>query len=78
MLLNKAQCKALWRVFNRAKLRHVPSGEGKFEFRQSDNEHFRPVTYFEFRRSVRFGYDCAMVHWCGMWLGIEQDGYVHS
>jgi hypothetical protein len=27
---------------------------------------------------VQFSFDCAMVHWCGMWLGIEQDGYTHS
>jgi hypothetical protein len=20
----------------------------------------------------------VVVHWCGMWLAIEQDGYVHS
>ena len=22
--------------------------------------------------------DCVMIHWCGMWLGIETDGYTHS
>ena len=21
---------------------------------------------------------CVMVRWCGMWLGIETDGYTHS
>ena len=22
--------------------------------------------------------DCIMVQWCGIWLGIESDGYTHS
>lgn len=31
------------------------------------------------RRAVTaFGGDCVMLHWCGMWLGIEKDGYTHS
>lgn len=37
-----------------------------------------PITYREFRRSVQAGWDCVMVQWCGMWLGIERDGYTHS
>ena len=36
------------------------------------------MTYREFRRTVQQGYDCLMVKWCGMWLGIETDGYTHS
>ena len=36
------------------------------------------MTYLEFRRSVKQGYDCLMVFWCNMWLGIESDGYTHS
>jgi hypothetical protein len=36
------------------------------------------LTYLQFRRSVKQGYDCLMVHWCGMWLGIETDGHTHS
>jgi hypothetical protein len=36
------------------------------------------MTYLQFRRSVKHGYDCLMVRWCGMWLGIEKDGYTHS
>ncbi len=43
-----------------------------------------PLTYRSFRRSVRpflggmpFP-DCIMVPWCGMWLGIETDGYAHT
>ena len=38
-------------------------------------------SYLQFRRTVQPGpifTDCIMVRWCGMWLGIEKDGYVHS
>jgi hypothetical protein len=31
-----------------------------------------------FRRNVHPGPGCIMVHWSGMWLGIEPDGYTHS
>jgi hypothetical protein len=36
------------------------------------------LSYIQFRRTVVQGYDCIMVPWCGMWLGIELDGYTHS
>lgn len=36
------------------------------------------MTYREFRKTVGAGYDCLMVKWCGMWLGIESNGYTHS
>jgi len=36
------------------------------------------MTYREFRRTVSPGFDCVMVQWSGMWLGIETDGYTHS
>ena len=36
------------------------------------------LTYKQFRKRVLHGYDCLMVQWCGMWLGIEPDGYTHS
>ncbi len=36
-------------------------------------------SYRAFRKiNVEPGYDCIMVQWCGMWLGIETDGYTHS
>lgn len=37
-----------------------------------------PLTYKQFRRTVKQGYDCIMVQWAGMWIGIEPDGYTHS
>ena len=36
------------------------------------------MTYRDFRRTVRPAFDCIMVPWCGMWLGIEPDGHTHS
>ena len=38
------------------------------------------ITYEQFRKSVQYAsYDnCILVAWCGMWLGIESDGYTHS
>ena len=41
---------------------------------QNDNG----LTFLQFRRSVEMGYDCIMVQWRGMWLGIEKDGYTHA
>lgn len=35
-------------------------------------------SFLQFRRTVLPGYGCAMVQWCGMWIGIEKDGYAHS
>ena len=35
-------------------------------------------TYREIRAAVLPGYDCIMLQWAGMWLGIERDGYTHS
>ncbi len=34
--------------------------------------------YREFRSRVIQGFDCLMLQWCGMWLGIEKDGHTHS
>lgn len=37
-----------------------------------------PISYLTFRRTINQGFDCLMVPWMGMWLGIEPDGYTHS
>ena len=36
------------------------------------------LTYRAFRRTVQGGWGCIMVQWCGMWVGIEPDGYAHT
>lgn len=71
MRLNKAQLRALKRVFDRGPVwAQSPAGSCvKYQ-----------MTFMQFRRSVQ-GYpggDCVLVHWCNMWLGIEKDGYCHS
>ena len=41
----------------------------------------RILGYRDFRKTVQgmFGSDpCVLVPWCGMMIGIEADGYVHS
>lgn len=72
--LNKAQQKALYRIWDRGDLIAVPEGPGL----RTVGTGRQPLTYKQFRKTVQFSFDCAMVHWCGMWLGIEQDGYTHS
>ena len=39
------------------------------------------ISYREFRRRVEPFFDntgCILVPWCGMWLGIEANGYAHT
>lgn len=38
----------------------------------------RPATFLRFRRSAFWSFQVLMVPWCGMTVGIEPDGYVHS
>lgn len=38
----------------------------------------KPVSYRDFRWTVRYGSGCIMVPFANMWLGIEPDGYTHS
>lgn len=66
----RAQRVALKRVFDRTPLTH--------ECRSVQCKHERAISYREFRKKVAAGYDCIMIFWCGMWLGIEPDGYTHS
>lgn len=43
-------------------------------------ENPKPRTYRDFRRTVQREVcgDAVLVPWCGMWLGIEPDGYTHT
>jgi hypothetical protein len=86
--LTKEQQIALKRVFDRCELIKLADG---FHNREAMASQYLPeslatkivkdapkVTYLTFRRDVRQGWDCVMVQWCGMWLGIETNGYIHS
>lgn len=71
MTLTKEQRIALKRVYDRKPI-YVLNTKPPFIPPE------RPITYREFRKTVHHGWDCIMVPWCGMWLGIEKDGYTHS
>lgn len=62
----KAQRQALKRVYDRP---HSYRDQYAGNRRQS---------YRAFRKTVQGGPGCIMVAWCGLWLGIELDGYTHS
>lgn len=64
MLPTKAQQRALKALYDR----HQPRPVNDI-----------PISYLAFRRTAyqAFG-DCLMVYWCGMFIGIESDGYTHS
>ena len=40
----------------------------------------KPKTHLQFRRTAYNDViaNCVIVPWCGMWLGIEPDGYTHT
>jgi hypothetical protein len=45
-----------------------------------DRNHEVAPSYRAFRRTAQYIHHMGvlMVPWCGMWLGIEADGYTHS
>ncbi len=69
MVLTRLQREALKKVFDRGQTGSPKKGQAW------------QGSYREFRRAVRpeiGGFGAVMVPWCGMWLGIEPDGYTHS
>ena len=80
MKLTRQQRVALKRVYDRAPLKLVELPRGPMPMRADDWDRKR-CSYREFRKLVQpeFSVNPAiMVPWCGMWLGIEPDGYTHS
>ena len=46
---------------------------------QHEHGSTRDISFLAFRRTVEPTYDdSVMVNWCGMYIGIEADGYPHS
>lgn len=83
--ITRAQRVAMKRVFDRTPLYNLPiNADGdlaKFVHRRYEQEMdapFRVITYKEFRLRSFNTRNGLMVPWCGMWLGIETDGHVHS
>ena len=72
--LTREQREALKRVYDRCPLNI--NGD-----RINPGDPWTPITYRQFREKAQpelCGYGAIMIHWCGMWLGIEKDGYTHS
>jgi hypothetical protein len=70
--LNRKQREALFNVYQRCPL------DANADRLQGN---LTPLTYRQFREKVQpmfCGDGGVMIHWCGMWLGIEKDGYTHS
>lgn len=78
-MVTKEQLRALKRVYDRQDLTMVWQNGHVAAARWENYEPSRPImSYREFRKIAVEGFDCLMVPWCGMWLGIEKDGYTHS
>ena len=65
-ILTREQRVALKRVFDRSNA--------------ADSQEYHHDSYLGFRRTAQINsmMGCVMVPFCGMWLGIEADGYTHS
>jgi len=75
--LTKPQRKSLHRVFVRAANNMADNTVNTALYGPDTSR----AAYITFRKTVMpllAGNGCIMVHWCGMWLGIETDGHTHS
>jgi len=82
-ILTRDQRKALKRVFDRSPLFILWDGETWMPTSAEGwNAHKRldqpDMTYRSFRKLAVSYHGTVIVPWCGMWLGIEADGYCHS
>lgn len=73
--LTREQRKSLKEIFDRC-----PLDANHDRIQEGYNDKLTPITYRQFRRTVQpvFFDTAVMVHWCGMWVGIEPDGYAHT
>lgn len=77
-VMTLAQTIALYRKWNQQKLYLSSDGMPKATT-ETQQDQQRYMTFPEFCELAQVGTDgCIMVPWCGMWLGIEKDGYTHS
>jgi hypothetical protein len=79
-VITKAQRQALKRVYDRQALVLIGDKLGRAVAERWENHSpdYPKMTYRQFRRLAVSSFGALMVPWCGMWLGIEQDGYTHS
>lgn len=71
-----AQALALHKVYSRNPL-YAQSATNVVVSATPSYEGQEPITFEVFLGLIEVS-DCIMVPWCGMWLGIEKDGYTHS
>lgn len=78
----RKQREALLAVYRRQPLRLVIKSDGSggsYPMAMRQASLGTRMTYRDLRRISRLSYDGSlMVPWCGMYLGIEPDGYTHS
>ena len=79
-VITREQRKALKRVFDRQPLTLEWNGKTNMPYNAMEGRNWEKplMTYRQFRKLAVQSFDCLMVPWCGMWLGIETDGYTHS
>ncbi len=79
IILTRAQRIALKTVFDRQPLFNTPMDRAEIPAHEIVRRVAR-MTYRQFRRTVQpeLCGPAVMVPWCGMWLGLETDGHVHS
>ncbi len=75
--LTAKQHEALFAVFQRQPSTCSTCGQDKPNQLVIRN-YYTNETWSHFLARASHGYDCVMIEWCGMWLGIELDGYTHS
>jgi hypothetical protein len=60
-------------------MKAITKAQRKAIKRKFDQNPDGATSYRQFRKRAVHGFiDCLMLEWCGMWLGIESDGYTHS
>jgi hypothetical protein len=72
-VLTRKQRLALKRVFDRKPIYPYVSPEER-----EQGVGAIPLTYRQFRRGVIYDRDYVGIVWCGMFVGIEKDGYTHT
>lgn len=62
----------IWRTMNKAEQKALKRLWTRIEIGRPQYKDFRRLAYYNHSMG------CWMVFWCGMWIGIEDDGHSHS
>lgn len=58
--------------------RRIPTKAQQKALLELHRRHAHSPSYLRFRRNAFWSFETLMVPWCGMIVGIEPDGYLHS